>query len=75
VRLRDKVALVTGAAGDRSIGRGIAQALVDEGARVVLNDVARPEKLAARVAELTLANVIRLRRWLQRRSNVLAGWI
>jgi NAD(P)-dependent dehydrogenase (short-subunit alcohol dehydrogenase family) len=49
------VALVTGAAGDRSIGRGIAQALVDEGARVVLNDVARPEKLAARVTELESA--------------------
>jgi NAD(P)-dependent dehydrogenase (short-subunit alcohol dehydrogenase family) len=49
------VALVTGAAGDRSIGRGIAQALVDEGARVVLNDVTRPEKLAARVAELESA--------------------
>lgn len=55
MRLRNKVALVTGAAGDRSIGRGIAQALVDEGARVVVNDVGKPDKLKARVAELEAA--------------------
>jgi glucose 1-dehydrogenase len=54
-RLQGKVAIVTGAAGERSIGRGIAQALADEGARVVVCDVAKLDRLEARAAELRAA--------------------
>ena len=52
MKLRGKVALITGAAGDRSIGRGIALALAAEGANVVVNDVAKADKLADRVTEM-----------------------
>lgn len=52
MRLDSKVALVTGAAGDRSIGRRIVQALAEEGAHVVINDVAKLAKLEERAAEL-----------------------
>ena len=57
MRLKGKVALVTGAAGERSIGRGIARALADEGANVVVNDVSRLDKLEERAAELREAGV------------------
>ena len=57
MRLQGKVALITGAAGNRSIGRGIAQALADEGAHVVVNDIAKPDRLEARVAELEATGV------------------
>ena len=57
MRLAGKVALVTGAAHERSIGWGIARALAEEGADVVVNDVAMPEKLAARVADLEAIGV------------------
>jgi glucose 1-dehydrogenase len=40
MRLTDKVALVTGAARPRGIGRGMVQALADEGAAVAVNDIA-----------------------------------
>ena len=50
MRLQNKVALVTGAADDRSIGWGIAKALAEEGADLILNDLpAQQESLAARV--------------------------
>lgn len=52
MRLAGKVALVTGAAEERSIGWGIAQALADEGADVIVNDVARLGDLEKRAAEL-----------------------
>ncbi len=53
MHLKDKVALVTGAAGDRSIGWGIAQALAKEGATVALNDLpSRQDELTARVKSL-----------------------
>jgi len=52
VELDGQVALVTGAAGARSIGRGIALALARRGADVVVNDVAHADDGAARVAEL-----------------------
>jgi NAD(P)-dependent dehydrogenase (short-subunit alcohol dehydrogenase family) len=42
-RLDGKVALVTGAAHERGIGRGIVRALAEEGARVAVNDVAHEE--------------------------------
>src|SRR5438876_11069482 len=42
-RLGGKVALVTGAAHERGIGRGIVRALAEEGARVAVNDVAHDE--------------------------------
>jgi glucose 1-dehydrogenase len=52
LRLKGKVALVTGAADDRSIGWGIAKALAEEGADIAVNDVAGREKLNARAADL-----------------------
>lgn len=52
MRLQGKVALVTGAADDRSIGWGIARALADEGADVVVNDVTDADKLRQRVQDL-----------------------
>jgi glucose 1-dehydrogenase len=42
-RLEAKVALVTGAAHERGIGRGIVRALAEEGAVVAINDVAYQE--------------------------------
>ncbi len=50
--LLGKVALVTGAAHERSIGWGIALALARAGADVVVNDIAHTEALEARVAGL-----------------------
>ena len=52
MRLQGKVALVTGSANDRSIGWGIARALADEGADIVLNDVSQLDALEQRAAEL-----------------------
>lgn len=50
--LAAKVALVTGAAHDRGIGRGIALALAERGADVAINDVGFEEEASRRVAEL-----------------------
>ncbi|MBC7871725.1 MAG: SDR family oxidoreductase [Chitinophagaceae bacterium] len=52
MRLKGKVALVTGAANDRSIGWGIAKALAEEGADVVVNDIANISELEARASEI-----------------------
>jgi NAD(P)-dependent dehydrogenase (short-subunit alcohol dehydrogenase family) len=55
VRLEGKVALVTGAARERGIGRGIVLALAEEGCDVVVNDVAADdegEELAEQVRGL-----------------------
>ncbi len=57
MRLKGKTALVTGAADDRSIGWGIALALAQEGANVIVNDVAHLEKLSERVDDLTKLGV------------------
>lgn len=50
--LDGKVAVVTGAARDRSIGAGIALALADRGADVVVSDIAFEDQAASRVAEI-----------------------
>lgn len=50
--LDGKVALVTGAAGERSIGRGIAIALARRGADVAINDIGHVDEGADRVAEI-----------------------
>jgi NAD(P)-dependent dehydrogenase (short-subunit alcohol dehydrogenase family) len=50
--LQGKVALVTGAARERGIGRGIALALAEAGADVAVNDVAAEEEALRRVAEI-----------------------
>lgn len=52
MRLKGKVALVTGAASPRSIGWGIARALAEEGADVIVNDVAQPDELEARAEDI-----------------------
>lgn len=52
MRLQGKTALVTGASDQRSIGWGIARALAQAGADVVVNDVVRPDALAERVRDL-----------------------
>lgn len=52
MRLSGKVALVTGAADERSIGWGIVKALADEGVDVIVNDITLPDQLEKRVAEL-----------------------
>ena len=46
------VALVTGAARERGIGRGIAQVLAESGFDVAINDVSHDEAGARRVAEI-----------------------
>ena len=48
MRLKDKIALVTGAG--RGIGRGIAEVFADEGAHVAVNYLDNPDE-AERVAE------------------------
>ena len=53
MRLRDKVAIVTGAS--RGIGRAIAVTLAAEGARVVVNYHASPQAAEQVVAEITSA--------------------
>ena len=53
--LDGRVALVTGAAGERSIGRGIASALARRGADVAINDIAYAEEARDRVAEIEAA--------------------
>ncbi|MBV9000164.1 MAG: SDR family oxidoreductase [Solirubrobacterales bacterium] len=50
--LTGAVALVTGAAGERSIGRGIALALADRGADVAINDIAHDDEARERLAEI-----------------------
>jgi NAD(P)-dependent dehydrogenase (short-subunit alcohol dehydrogenase family) len=55
-RLKGKVALVTGAGDPRSIGWGIALALADEGADVVVNDI-NPAGLDDRAADLRARGV------------------
>jgi len=50
--LNGKVALVTGAAGARSIGRGIALALARRGADVAVNDRAHDDEARDRVGEI-----------------------
>ncbi|MFF5261759.1 SDR family NAD(P)-dependent oxidoreductase [Actinomadura viridis] len=55
MRLEGKVALVTGAARRRGIGRGIAEALAAEGAAIAVNDVAAEDEARELVAELQTA--------------------
>jgi NAD(P)-dependent dehydrogenase (short-subunit alcohol dehydrogenase family) len=50
--LQGRVALVTGAAGARSIGRGIALALARRGADVAINDLARDDEARDRASEI-----------------------
>jgi NAD(P)-dependent dehydrogenase (short-subunit alcohol dehydrogenase family) len=52
MRLQGKVALVTGAASDRSIGWGIARAMAAEGADVAVNDIGPLDALDQRVEDL-----------------------
>ncbi|MEM8489173.1 MAG: SDR family oxidoreductase [Bacteroidota bacterium] len=53
MKLNQKVALITGAAGKRSIGWGIVEAMAQEGASVILNDLpARSQDLDRRVNSL-----------------------
>ena len=50
--LAGRVAVVTGAARDRSIGGGIARVLAQHGADVVVNDLTATDEGRARVAEI-----------------------
>jgi NAD(P)-dependent dehydrogenase (short-subunit alcohol dehydrogenase family) len=51
-KLAGRVAVVTGAARDRSIGGGIARVLAQHGADVVINDLAAGEESERRVLEI-----------------------
>ena len=51
-KLAGRVAVVTGAARDRSIGGGIARVLAQHGADVVVNDLAASEEAERRVLEI-----------------------
>ena len=54
MHLKNKVALVTGAANSRSIGWGIAEKLASEGAALVINDLpSNLDQLSARVDAIT----------------------
>ena len=46
------VALVTGAARERGIGRGIALVLAERGFDVAINDISQDEEAARRVGEI-----------------------
>ncbi len=50
--LEGKVALVTGAARDRGIGRGIALALAERGADIAIADLTHEDEAARRVSEI-----------------------
>lgn len=52
MRLAGKVALVTGAARRRGIGRGVVEALAAEGAAVAINDVGAEDEAAELVEQL-----------------------
>ena len=53
MHLKNKVALVTGAANERSIGWGIARTLASEGASIILNDLpSQKDALYARAGQL-----------------------
>lgn len=54
-QIRDRVAVVTG--GASGIGRGVAEALVEEGARVVVADI-QPDPLAATAAEIGAEGIV-----------------
>ena len=58
-RLAGKVALVTGAARQRGIGRGMVQALADEGAAVAVNDIAATEAEGEAFVDELRANGVR----------------
>lgn len=51
MKLKDRVALITAAGKEGSMGRGIARALAAEGARLVLNS-STPGNVEAACAEL-----------------------
>ena len=56
-RLSGKVAIVTGSARENGIGFGIARALAEDGANIVINGVSRPAMAEARVEQLRLLGV------------------
>ncbi len=76
-RLTDKVVLITGAA--RGIGLAMAQAMIAEGARVLLTDIRAAEgaaeaaKLGARAAYATL-DVRDEQAWMSTIEKLLATW-
>ena len=51
-RLSGKCALVTGAARRESIGREISRCLAEEGADIIINDVAREEEAVELIGEI-----------------------
>lgn len=57
MRLKGKVALVTGAADERSIGWGIARALAEEGADVAVNDLRHDGRMSQRIEDLAALGV------------------
>ena len=60
--LEGKVALVTGAGGQRGMGRAIATRLAQEGADVIVNDIApNPMPTAQTIGEASLRLPKRLR--------------
>ena len=61
--LQNKVALVTGAGGERGLGRAIAMRLAEEGADVAVNDIAMQPRESSGWGDWR-KSFVKLKRWI-----------